>query len=257
MKQSENTILNEQCWENLKISNDFIFAKVMQNPKLCKGMLERLLNIQIDHIEYPEEQKIISIAKDSKGVRIEVYLNAEEGAIYNIELQTTNSKNLPKRTRIIDLNTIEKWASYCELQSFAIFICTFDAFGKDLWKYTFKNICKDDPDLSLNDGTTKIFFNTTGTKGNISQEAKSILRFIENNTTEDDFTEKLAQEVKRVKENKEWKIEYMTLLEGEIQGTVKTYEESGLSFTETVEHIARKFGFSLQEAEETVSKHWD
>ena len=35
---------------------------------------------------------------------------------------------------------------------------------------------------------------------------------MENNTAEDDFTEKLAQEVSRVKANREWQVEYMTLL---------------------------------------------
>lgn len=61
-------IPEDQQWENLKISNDFIFAKVMRNPKLCKGILERLLEIAVDSIGYPEEQKVIDITKDSKSV---------------------------------------------------------------------------------------------------------------------------------------------------------------------------------------------
>ena len=282
MKKSENTIRltipEEQLWDNLKISNDFMFAKVMRNPELCKGMLERLLGIKIDHIEYPEEQKVIDIARDSKSVRLDVYIQDEKNTFYNVEIQTSRNRNLPKRTRyysgMIDLNAIEKGADYSELpQSFVIFICTFDAFGKDLWRYTFENTCKEEPGVSLNDGTCKIFFNTKGTKGSISQETKNILKFIQDNTSEDDFTEKLSQEVKRVKENKEWQVEYMTLLmrerekykegvadgraEGEIKGAVETYEELGLSFSEAVNRIAQKFNFSLQEAEETVSKHWD
>lgn len=98
-------------------------------------MLERLLDIQIDHIEYPEEQKVIDIAKDSKSVRLDVYIRDEKGTVYNIEIQTTSNRNLPKRTRyyagMIDLNAIEKGADYSELpQSFVIFICTFDTFEK-------------------------------------------------------------------------------------------------------------------------------
>ena len=103
MSQTKNNIKimipEEQLWENLNISNDFMFAKVMRNPELCKEMLERLLDIQIDHIEYPEEQKVIDISKDSKSVRLDVYLKDEKGTVYNIEIQTTNKKNLPKRTR--------------------------------------------------------------------------------------------------------------------------------------------------------------
>ncbi len=69
MAQSEDlvtmTVPEEELWENLKISNDFMFAKVMRNPELCRGVLERLLEITIDHMEYPEEQKVIDIAKFS------------------------------------------------------------------------------------------------------------------------------------------------------------------------------------------------
>jgi len=277
MEHPEKTIKlvipEDQLWENLKISNDFMFAKVMRNPELCKGMLERLLGITIDHIEYPKEQKVIDIAKDSKSVRLDVYLKDGKGTVYNVEIQTSSNRNLPKRTRyysgMIDLNAIEKGADYSELpKSFVIFICTFDAFGKGLWRYTFENICKEDPEVSLDDETYKVFFNTRGIKGNISQETKNILKFIENNTTQDDFTEKLAQEVQRVKENKEWQVEYMTLLmrerekykegiaEGEIKGAVKACKNFNLSFQETVQYLIDNFNLSLQEAEENVEKHW-
>lgn len=169
MKQPEDAIMlkipEDELWENLKISNDFIFAKVMRNPQLCKGILERLLEICIDHIVYPEEQKTIDITKDSKSIRLDVYLKDGKGTVYNIEIQTTNSKNLPKRTRyyqgMIDLNAIEKGSDYMQLpQSFVIFICTFDAFGTGQQKYTFRNVCKEEPNIALNDGTVKIFFNT-------------------------------------------------------------------------------------------------
>ena len=33
----------QTSWENLGISNDFLFGKVMQNPKLCKELLQRIL----------------------------------------------------------------------------------------------------------------------------------------------------------------------------------------------------------------------
>lgn len=133
------TIPEGQLWENLRISNDFMFAKVMRNPELCKEMLERLLDIQIDHIIYQEEQKAIDISKDSKSVRLDVYLKDEKGTVYNIEIQAANKRNLPKRTRyyagMIDLDAIEKGADYSELpQSFVIFLCTFDAFGKGRWE---------------------------------------------------------------------------------------------------------------------------
>lgn len=282
MSQSKNvikiTIPKEQLWENLKISNDFIFAKVMRNPELCKGILERLLDIQIDHIEYPEEQKVIDIAKDSKSVRLDVYLKDEKGTVYNVEIQTTSNKNLPKRTRyyqgMIDLNAIEKGADYSQLpQSFVIFICTFDAFKCGNWKYTFENVCKENNQLLLDDGTTKIFFNTVGTKGDISPDARAILKFIESNVAEDDFTERLAKEVQKVKQNKEWRVEYMTLLMrerekynegiavGEMRGKVNAIIDFALDLNYTNEKILtilqEKLNINQEQAEEYLKNFYN
>ncbi|MCI8625065.1 MAG: Rpn family recombination-promoting nuclease/putative transposase [Lachnospiraceae bacterium] len=275
-------IPEEELWENLKISNDFMFAKVMRNPELCKGMLERLLDISIDRVEYPEEQKVIDIAKDSKSVRLGVYLKDEKGTVYNIEIQTTNSRNIPKRTRfyqgMIDLNAIEKGADYSELpQSFVIFICTFDVFGESRWKYTFENICRENMNLSLQDGTTKIFFNTTGTKGNLNKQAVNVLKFIEDNTIEDDFTKRLAQEVQKIKENKEWKVEYMTLLmrerekyqegmaEGEARGRTKGKAYGIMEFAidlgytkeEILAVLQKKLNIDRGQAEEYLKEYYE
>ena len=47
-------------WDELGISNDFLFGKIMRNPELCKELLQRILpELEIDRIEYPETQKSI------------------------------------------------------------------------------------------------------------------------------------------------------------------------------------------------------
>lgn len=59
-------------WEDLTISNDFLFGKVMQNPELCKELLQRILpDLKIDHIEYPELQKSINMDMDARSVRLD------------------------------------------------------------------------------------------------------------------------------------------------------------------------------------------
>ena len=73
----ENLTINATAWEELQISNDFIFGKIMQDPKLCKGLLQRILpKLKIDRIEYPETQKTIRPDIDAKSVRLDVFLNA-------------------------------------------------------------------------------------------------------------------------------------------------------------------------------------
>lgn len=78
-----------------------MFAKVMRNPELCKGMLERLLDIQIDHIEYPEEQKAINISKDSKSVRLDVYLRDEKALSTTSKFKPQIKETFPNEPDII------------------------------------------------------------------------------------------------------------------------------------------------------------
>ena len=51
------TNIGKADWESLGLSNDFLFGKVMSNPKICKQLLERILpDLEIERIEYPELQ---------------------------------------------------------------------------------------------------------------------------------------------------------------------------------------------------------
>ena len=46
--------------EELTFTDDYMFGYVMRNEEICKGLLERLLKIKIERLEYPELQKSIS-----------------------------------------------------------------------------------------------------------------------------------------------------------------------------------------------------
>lgn len=208
-------------YDKLQLKDDFMFGKVMQNESICKEFLEHLLDIKIDSITYPERQKTLKITSNGKGIRLDLYVKDNYETIYDTEMQQQGKKKdveqLPKRSRyyqgMIDLGLLEKGGSYQELnESCIIFICTFDPFGKGLYKYTFENVCKEDNSLVLEDGTKRIFFNTKGTKGDISEQAKAILDYIDKSTTEDEFTENLEKEVEKVRNNEGWRREYMKTL---------------------------------------------
>ena len=216
LSQMENRLPKKERWENLSLANDFIFVKAMKDPEICKEVLEALLGKKVKVVSYPEGQKVIDITAASKSIRLDVYLYGD-GAAYNIEMQTTDKKNLPKRSRyyssMIDLDILDKGMDYNSLpKSFVIFICTFDPFGKEYYRYTFRNVCEELSSLSLDDGVTKMFFNTKGVKGSISDAAQNFLNFIESNEAVDDFTKRLKDKVDSIKENKEWRLEYMTLM---------------------------------------------
>ena len=167
----ENIETKQTAWEELGISNDFLFGKVMQNPELCKELLQRILpELKIERIEYPELQKSINVDMDAHSVRLDVYVKDEKEAIYDIEMQVSDTKELPKRSRyyqsMIDLQLIDKGQHYKKLnRSYIIFISPFDLYGKGRHIYTFENICKEDKSITMGDEAVKIFLNANGTTG--------------------------------------------------------------------------------------------
>ena len=207
---------NIKRFEELEIQDDFMFGVIMRNPKYCKPFLETVLNIKIERIEYPKSQEIIDLSSDAKSVRLDVYVEDGKGTVYNIEMQTTSNKNIPKRMRyyqgMIDLNILEKGEDYRGLKkSFVIFVCTFDLFGQGRHVYTFENRCVQDLELPLKDDTVKIILNTKGILDDVSIEMKSLLDYIDGKEPEDDFTRELDDAVNEVRDNEKWRLEYMTL----------------------------------------------
>ena len=118
--------MSTKKWEELEITDDFLFGKVMRNPELCKRTIEAILNIEVDRIDYLEEQKTIDMSLDAKSVRLDVYVKDGNNTVYNIEMQPVKRDNLPKRSRyyqgMIDLELIEKGEYYSKLnRSYVIF----------------------------------------------------------------------------------------------------------------------------------------
>lgn len=204
-------------WEELEITDDFLFGKVMRNPEICKRTLEAILNVPIEHIEYPDAQKVIDIAAEAKSVRLDVYVKDVNHTVYNIEMQTTNTGEIPKRSRyyqsLIDLELLEKGEKYTHLnRCIVIFICSFDLFKKNRCIYTFENRCIQDKDLALGDETVKIFLNSKGDTSQINNDLKAFFDYMNRKVdTQNDFINALNQAVKKARENKEWRFEYMTL----------------------------------------------
>ena len=205
-------------WEDLTLANNFIFCKVMENnPDLCKKLLELLLHIKIDRLEKPQSEKFFQESLASKSVRFDVYTK-DSKRIFDIEIQTINKNNLPRRSRyyqsIIDVNNLDSGVNYNELKdTYIIFICLNDLFKKGLPVYSFENICAEDNTLKLGDGTYKIFFNARECDKMKTAEEKAFFNFIKGSRPDTDFTRQLSEKLLLAKNNLMWRKEYMTFKE--------------------------------------------
>ena len=167
-----------KTWDELTIRDNFLFLKVMQNKRLCKHLIEKILGIRIRQISYPVTEKAIDIRYDSKSVRLDVFVEDDEGVLYDIEMQTTDGDTpdeLPKRARCYQA-------------------------------------MMDNPKLKMGDETTKIFLNSQGNREELDADIAAFLDYVNGLAAKGHFAKSIDQEVQKVKEHKETRWEYMTLM---------------------------------------------
>ncbi len=211
--KDERLLTPEEKWERATIANNFIFYKVMRhNPDVCKELLEILLEIEIDRLEMRGEE-VIETDFGSKGIRLDIYAKNEKDA-YNIELQSTDTKELPERARYyqgtIDVDCLKSGQTYKELKnSYVIFICIPDIFQKGLPCYSFENLCLENPELRLNDRAYKIFYIADNYDKILNEKQKEFLKLVAGQKAGDNFSKKVARLAEDAKRNTQWKKQYM------------------------------------------------
>ncbi len=224
-----------KTWDELTICDNFLFLKVMQNKRICKRLIEKILHIRIRRISYPVTEKTIDVRYDSKSVRLDVFVEDDKGTLYDIEMQTTDGDTpdeLPKRARyyqaMMDMDVLNKGELYTKLRkSFIIFICTFDPFLAGQSIYTFQEMCKENSALMMGDETTKIFLNSQGNRAGLDSDIAAFLDYVNGLAAQGQFVKHIENEVQKVKEHKETRWEYMTL-------TMKLREEREETKTEMI-----------------------
>ena len=199
--------------EELTFTDDYMFGYMMRNPEICKGLLERLLQIKIEKLEYPELQKTITPHYENKGVRLDVYVQ-DSNRVFDVEVQNILDDDLPSRTRyyqsMMDIDLLLKGKKYSELkESFIIFVCKDDFYEEGFPCYSFSNLCHEKRTLEFGDKTHKIIFNAGAFQNEKDLEKKSILEYIKNKNSTSDFTKMIDKIVEQTKENQAFRGDYM------------------------------------------------
>ena len=164
-------------FKELTIKNNFMFGAVMCDENNCKEMLEMVLQVPIERIEISKEKSIV-YHPAHKGVRLDVYAKDRNNTHYDVEMQAIKKKALGKRARYyhsqIDMELLYSGESYESLpNTYVIFVCDFDPFGKKKYCYTFANQCLEDATLNQGDGCRSIFLSTHGENEEERAEARA------------------------------------------------------------------------------------
>ena len=205
-------------WQSLTIRDNYLFSKTMEfEPDLCRQLLEMILHVKISGLSWLEREKSLEERFDARGIRLDVYVEEpNRNRVFDVEMQVSSKRNLAKRIRyyqgLIDLDKLKRGQDFNKLgESYIIFICPFDFFGKGRHLYTFRETCDQDATLKLNDGTAKIFLNTKGILDDVHGDLKAFADYVEYGKVSGEFVTKLDAVVKRVKYSLETRLEYMNL----------------------------------------------
>ncbi len=230
-------------FNELKLTDDFMFSKVMRKKDICKEFLELILDKKIEKIEYIEAEKTFDIYYDKRGIHLNVYLQ-DEAAVYNIEMQTSDFEDIPKRSRlnqsIMDASSLDEEQNFDDLkESYVIFVCTEDLFGYNEPIYDFVTYDKEH-DIIYGDEVHKVIVNTNA---EISNETKlgKFINYLKHNEVSDDFTSSINDTINEIKLDSEMRGEYM-VLEAKINDTII------MTYVNQIRAITEKEGVSIDEA---------
>ena len=210
-------------FKDLTIRDAFMFAAVMSDPEICRRVLELALGIPISEVHIQTE-KTMAYHSEYHGVRLDVYAADDDRTRFNVEMQVTLQRFLPKRSRYyhdqIDMDALLAGDSYENLpDTYVIFICDFDPFGDGLYRYSTGMVCEE-TGKSVSDGVKTIYLNAHGrNREDIPEELLQFLDYVKNTgrtegiSTTDSFVRHLQDSIDKIKQNRGMEERYMLLEE--------------------------------------------
>ena len=217
--------------EELNLVDDFLVNSLTSHKiygeQSARYILECILHRQIGKLTVVPQRFFCGENLETHGIRLDVYLDEENGEIFDIEPDQNDGKeeivSLPRRVRFyhakIDAGNLTAGDTYGSLRNvIVIFITTYDPFGLNRMVYTIKNCCIEVPELEYEDGAQTIFLYTRGSEGNPPEELKQLLHYMEHSSIENAPSEnlkKLHRMVTAVKRDGEVGLAYMKSFERE------------------------------------------
>ena len=93
--------MTQKPFEDLTISDDFMFCKVMEYESICKEFLEMLFTIKIEKITYLSSQNTVTTNSGAKTIRLDVLVKDDAGTSYNVEMCFPIDVRVYRKTRVL------------------------------------------------------------------------------------------------------------------------------------------------------------
>ncbi len=184
----------DRMFEQLTVFDAFMLSKVMGNYKLAKRLLEPLIGCKIKDI-ICEGSGIVERSGGKKGICLEV--STFDGKSKNMMIH--------------------------------LFLYTEDIFGAGRGVYRFEEQCVEEPGIVLDKGFMQIFVCATAetAEKERSDEVKAFLYYLINpGERRNNCIKMLNDELRRVRQNVQYKKEYRQYIQEETEASQRRYAKS-------------------------------
>ena len=207
-------------FEELPITDRFMFAMVFSHKEIAKPFLEAVLGVKIHELKEPEPEKTVEVSPFYKGIRYDVFVKeigpgGETLRSFDIEMQMEDNKEIPKRTRyyqaMCDSESLNKGEVYYNLKElYIMFLCPEDIFGQGRAVYRFKNLEVDNPKIELGDHCFKNFYIFNKYRDVAEKSIRTYLEYFATKKPISPETENIDRLVKWYQTDNETRKRYMT-----------------------------------------------
>ena len=277
MVKNENFIMQakeSKTLQELNLTDDFLFDVATEELENCKTIIELTTGLRLKSLKWKSGQKVIHNLPGKRGIRLDFIAEAEDGRIFDVEMQNRNEGNIPKRTRfyqaLIDSPLLKSGERVFDKMKplYIIIICNYDPYGERKYCYTFENQCREVPGLRLGDGVTKLLLSTKGeNEEEVPKELVDFLNYVTESNEKglpdecDERLKRLHESIQEIKESADMEVEYMKMEEreriirdegkkvGRIETILEILEDKG----ELPEEVGMKIG---AETNLEVLKKW-
>ena len=207
-------------FEQLPITDRFMFAMVFSHKEIAKPFLEAVLGIKIHELRDPEPEKTVEVSPFYKGIRYDVFVketgpSGETLRSFDIEMQMEDTKEIPKRSRyyqaMCDSEALNKGEVYYNLKElYIVFLCPEDIFGQGKAVYRFKNLEVDNPKIELGDLCFKNFYIFNKYRDIAEKSIREYMEYFATRKPSTPETENIDRLVKWYQTDNETRKRYMT-----------------------------------------------
>lgn len=249
-------------WDSITITDDIMFTTVFgSDAGLCRELVERVLGIPVDHVEYVSRERSLLPELGAKQIAMDVFVADDEGTVIDVEMQNWRKPGLERRSRYYqsanDMECIGPGEAYDGMRdAYLVFLCSFDPFGRGLPVYAYVATCRESGE-ELGDGQTRVFASIPRWEACEDERLRSLLRYMQTGIMGDDeFLRRVDGAVRDARSRSEWRESYMRFdirlmeerAEGKAEGLVEGRVEGRSEGMDIAKERYRRLAAALREA---------